>query len=366
MKKAFITGISGQDGTYLTEFLVSKNYVIHGFVNQPVDLSFLKNVSIGKNLFIHYGDLSDPSFIDRIICKVDPNEIYNFAAQSNVKASFDMPEYTANITGLGALRILETIRRNKLKAKFYQASSSEMFGSSVGPQNEKTVFSPQSPYAISKLYAYWMTVNYREAYDIFACSGILFNHESPRRGDAFVTKQIANRVANVILGKQKTVEVGNLNASRDWGFAPEYVEMMWKMLQLEKPEDFVIGSGQSHTVRDLVQKSFEYIGLEIEWSGDGLNEHGIIKYSYDKFQTKFKRGDTVVKVNPEFFRPVESNYLHGDIAKARAILDWEPKVTFGELVKIMMDDALKSTPFVIGESFNILNQHGFNYINHSL
>lgn len=259
-KKALITGITGQDGSYLAEFLLSKGYEVHGIIRrsstfntQRIDHIYVDPHEPNVRLFLHYGDLSDPGVITEIIYKVQPDEVYNLAAQSHVKVSFDMPEYTGNITGLGTLRILEAIRRSGVKAKFYQASSSEMFGSAPAPQNEKTPFYPRSPYAAAKVYAFWITVNYREAYNIFACNGILFNHESPRRGETFVTRKITRALARILAGKQKKLYLGNLYSKRDWGYAPEYVEAMWLMLQQDKPDDYIVGTGESHTIKEFLR-----------------------------------------------------------------------------------------------------------------
>jgi len=303
VKKALITGITGQDGSYLAEFLLSKGYEVHGIIRrsstfntQRIDHIYVDPHDPNARLFLHYGDLSDPGILTEVIWNIKPDEIYNLGAQSHVKVSFDMPEYTGNITGLGTLRILEAIRRSGIKAKFYQASSSEMFGASPPPQNEKTPFYPRSPYAVAKVYAYFITINYREAYKVFACNGILFNHESPRRGETFVTRKITRAIANILSGKQKVLYLGNLNAKRDWGFAPEYVRAMWLMLQQENPDDYVIGTGESHSVREFVEKAFEYAGIEIEWKEEGIDEKGIVKSIEKRWENVLKIGDIIIKL----------------------------------------------------------------------
>lgn len=344
MKKALITGITGQDGSYLAEYLLNLGYEVHGikrrsstFNTNRIDHIYQDPHELNKNLYLYYGDLADSSNLIQLINDLKPEELYHFGAQSHVRVSFDLPEYTGDITGLGTTRILESIRKNSPKTRFYQASSSELFGSAKPPQNEKTFFEPQSPYAIAKLYAYWMTINYREAYNLFACNGILFNHESPRRGETFVTRKITIAVSKIIAGHQNTIYLGNLDAKRDWGFAPEYVVMAHKLMQLDKPNDIVVGTGESHTVREFVEKSFDYCGIEIEWAGEGINEVGYVKSFEERFCDKFKIGDILVRIDKQYFRPTEVNYLLADIEKAKKILDWEPKVKFDSLVKIMMD-----------------------------
>ena len=317
MKRALITGITGQDGSYLAEFLLSKGYEVHGIIRRAstfntarIDHIYVDPHEPHAKLFLHYGDLSDSEQISNIIYNIKPDEVYHLGAQSHVRVSFDIPEYTGNVTALGTTRILEAIRRSGNKVKFYQASSSEMFGNSPPPQNEETPFRPRSPYAAAKLYAYWMTVNYREGYNLFACNGILFNHESPRRGETFLTRKVTRAIANILAGKQKVLYLGNLNAKRDWGYAPEYVEVMWRMLQLDKPEDFVIGTGEAHSVREFVEKAFSYVDLNFE------------KY---------------VEIDPRYFRPTETEELIANPRKAEKKLGWEPKVKFEDLVKIMVD-----------------------------
>lgn len=346
MKRALITGITGQDGSYLAEFLLYKGYEVHGIIRRAstfnthrIDHIYQDPHEKGIRLKLHYGDLSDPGMLTELIYKIQPEEIYHLGAQSHVRVSFDMPEYTGDITGLGTTRILEAIRRSGIKSRFYQASSSELFGSSLPPQNEATLFQPQSPYAVAKLYAYWMTVNYRNAYNIFASNGVLFNHESPRRGEVFVTRKITKAISNIIAGKQDRLYLGNLDAKRDWGFAPEYVEMMWLMLQQDSPDDFVVGTGESHSVRDFINTATNYAGVEIEWQGEGTNEKAIVKSVKDTINT-IKAGDTIIEIDPKYFRPTEVDYLLADISKAKEKLKWEPKVKFSDLVKIMMDHDL--------------------------
>lgn len=343
MKRALITGITGQDGSYLAEFLLSKGYEVHGLIRRAstfntgrIDHIYTDAHVKGSQLFLHYGDLSDSSQITNIVYNIQPQELYHLGAQSHVRVSFDMPEYTGNITALGTTRFLEAVRRSGIKAKFYQASSSEMFGATPPPQNEKTPFYPRSPYAAAKVYAYWMAVNYREGYGLFACNGILFNHESPRRGETFVTRKITRAVAHILSGEQKKLYIGNLDAKRDWGFAPEYVVCQWLMLQQEKPDDYVIGTGESHSVREFIEHAFHYAGLEIEWKGKGSEEKGVV-CSATVSEGDIKRGDVVIEVDPHYFRPTEVDYLLADASKAKEKLGWESKITFKELVKIMID-----------------------------
>jgi GDPmannose 4,6-dehydratase len=373
MKKALITGITGQDGSYLAEFLLNKGYEVHGikrrsstFNTQRIDHIYIDPHVSGAKLFLHYGDLSDPGIITEILWKIQPDEVYHLGAQSHVRVSFDMPEYTGDITGLGTVRILEAIRRSGIKTKFFQASSSEMFGATPPPQNEKTPFYPRSPYAAAKVYAYWITVNYREAYKIFACNGILFNHESPRRGETFVTRKITRGLANILLGRQNKIYLGNLNAKRDWGFAPEYVEAMWLMLQQEEPDDYVIGTGESHSVREFVEKAFNYVGIELEWKGKDLNEKGLIKSVSNKWNNILKSGDVVIEVDPKYFRPTEADHLKADITKARKKLGWEPRTTFEELIKIMVDYDMKLFGLEpIGEGIKPSREKGLTYTDHN-
>ena len=334
MKKALITGITGQDGSYLTELLLNKGYEVHGIIRRSSSFNtfridhLYKNESIlNKTLFLHYGDLTDSSNLNRLVDKFQPDEIYNLGAQSHVQVSFEVPEYTAEVDGLGTLRFLDAIRETGIKTKFYQASTSELYGKVQEiPQTEQTPFYPRSPYGVAKLYAYWIVVNYREAYDIFACNGILFNHESERRGQTFVTRKISVAVSKIILGLQDSLAIGNLDAKRDWGYAPEYCEGMWRMLQAEKPDDYVMATGETHTVREFIEESFDVLGEEIIWEGEGIDEKGILKSS----------GQMVVNINPRYFRPTEVDLLIGDPAKAKTNLGWVPKVTFKELVRIMV------------------------------
>jgi GDPmannose 4,6-dehydratase len=342
MKKALITGVTGQDGSYLAELLLSKGYEVHGLIRRAssfntkrIDHLYIDPHSVDAKLFLHYGDLSDSGQLTNLIYNIQPDEIYHLGAQSHVRVSFDIPEYTGDVTALGTTRLLEAIRRSGIKTRFYQASSSEMFGSTPPPQNEKTVFHPRSPYAAAKVYSYWMTVNYREGYNMYACNGILFNHESSRRGETFVTRKITRAVANIISGKQNKLYLGNLQAKRDWGFAPEYVECQWLMLQQDKPDDYVIGTGESHSVKEFVEYGFKYAGIELDWQGDGLSEKGIIRSL--KSLTNLKVGDVLVEIDSHYFRPAEVDFLLADVSKAKEKLGWEPKITFKELVKIMVD-----------------------------
>jgi GDPmannose 4,6-dehydratase len=322
MTKALITGISGQDGSYLAELLLKKGYEVHGIIRrastfntQRIDHIYIDPHSTGAQLYLHYGDLSDSEQISHIIYNVEPDEIYNLAAQSHVRVSFDMPEYTGNITALGTTRLLETLRKSGRDAKIYQASSSEMFGGSPPPQGESTPFTPRSPYACAKLYSYWMARGYREGYGMFISNGILFNHESPRRGETFVTRKITRGIAEILSKKSSYLYLGNLDAKRDWGFTPEYVEAMWKILQQESPEDFVIGTGESHSVREFVDAAFQYVDREVE-------KH--------------------VQIDPRYFRPTEVENLIADCHKAERVLHWKAKVSFKDLVMIMVDADLRA------------------------
>ncbi|MCI1982480.1 MAG: GDP-mannose 4,6-dehydratase [Oscillospiraceae bacterium] len=329
MKRALITGITGQDGSYLAEFLLNKGYEVHGIVRrsssantQRIDHLIRENGAF----FLHYGDLSDAGSLNQLIQKIRPAEIYNLAAQSDVKISFDVPQYTSDINALGSLRILDAIQEIDPKIKYYQASSSELFGKVKEiPQTEKTPFYPRSPYAVAKLYAYWITVNYREAYNLFACNGILFNHESPRRGENFVTRKITKGIANILNGKQDRLVLGNLDAKRDWGFAGDYVEAIWLILQQEKPDDYVIATGETHTVREFCELAFREAGIRLQWSGTGLDEKGIDR----------ETGKALVSVSSEYFRPSEVDFLLGSPSKAKEKLKWAPKVSFEQLVAMM-------------------------------
>lgn len=315
--KALITGITGQDGSYLAEFLLNKGYEIHGLIRRASTFNTLRIDHIsrdshlaGANLKLHYGDLSDAGRLMLLVETIEPDEIYHLGAQSHVRVSFDIPEYTGNITALGTTRLLEAIRRSSKKIRFYQASSSEMFGASPPPQNERTPFAPRSPYAAAKAYAYWMTVNYRTGYGIFASNGILFNHESPRRGETFVTRKITRAIANILAGRQDKLYLGNLKAKRDWGFAPDFVEAMWRILQHDQPDDFVIGTGETHSVEEFLEEAFRYVGLD--WKN-------------------------YVEIDSVYLRPTEVEALQADPSKAKKLLNWAPRVTFPELVRIMVD-----------------------------
>ena len=376
MKKALITGITGQDGSYLSEFLLSKGYEVHGLIRRSstfntsrIDHLYQDPHDPNARLFLHYGDLSDSGQITNLIYNIQPDEIYHLAAQSHVRVSFDMPEFTGDITGLGTTRLLEAVRRSGIKTKLYQASSSEMFGDALPPQNEETHFRPRSPYAAAKVYAYWMTVNYRNGYNMFACNGILFNHESPRRGETFVTRKITRAVANIVAGKQKRLYLGNLEARRDWGFAPEYVVCQWLMLQQDKPEDYVIGTGESRSVREFVELAFRQGGIELEWNGEGANEKGIVHSLTSNLQlsTSIKIGETVIEIDMKYFRPTEVDFLRADITKAQKRLGWTPKVMFEELVKIMVDSDMRLAGLKpLGESEKILRQKGIDWTGTSL
>ena len=339
-KVALITGITGQDGSYLAELLLEKGYEVHGIIRRAstfntkrIDHLYQDPHEENVRLFLHYGDITDSSNLNRLIEKIQPTEIYNLAAQSHVGVSFDSPEYTAEATGVSTLRILDAIRESGVKTKFYQASTSELFGGlpETAPQSEKTPFYPKSPYGVAKLYSYWITVNYRESYDIFACNGILFNHESPRRGETFVTRKITRAAAAIHLGMQDKLYLGNLDAKRDWGHAKDYVEGMWRILQQDKPQDYVLAMNETHTVREFVELAFAELGYEIEWQGTGVDEKGIDKNT----------GKVLVEVDPRYFRPAEVELLWGDSTKARTELGWEPKYSFMDLVKEMVQSDLE-------------------------
>jgi GDPmannose 4,6-dehydratase len=341
-KKALIFGVTGQDGSYLSDLLLEKNYKVFGvkrrsssFNTKRIDHLIFKDdvFKLNNNFEILYGDLTDSSNILRIIKDIEPDEIYNLGAQSHVRTSFDIPEFTANVDALGSLRILEAIRILNLqkKTRYYQASTSEIFGNTAIPQSEKTPFSPRSPYAIAKLYAYWTTVNFREAYNIFAVNGILFNHESPKRGENFVSRKITTAVCEIYRKKRIFFTLGNLNAKRDWGYAKDYVESMWLMLQAKKPSDYVIATGKSYSVKKFVEEAFKFVDIDVLWKGSGLKEVG-----FDK-----KTGQILVKVDPKYFRPTEINELRGNFSKAKKQLKWKPKTTFNQLVKVMMASDLK-------------------------
>jgi GDPmannose 4,6-dehydratase len=338
-KKALITGITGQDGSYLAEFLRGKHYEVHGLIRkastfntQRIEHLFADPHEPGAGMFLHYGDLSDGNQLTHLIYEVEPDEIYHLGAQSHVRVSFDMPEYTGDITGLGTTRILEAVRRSGVRAKFYQAASSEMFGNAPPPQNEDSPFRPRSPYAAAKVYAYSMASNYREAQNLFACNGILFNHESPRRGETFVTRKVSRAIAHIIAGKQQFLFLGNLNAKRDWGYAPDYVEAMWLMLQMDAPRDYVIGTGECHSVREFVDEAFGYVGLD--WQ-------------------------QYVRIDPRYFRPTDVELLVADSSRARHDLGWNSKVTFKELVWIMVDADMEAQGLTTpGKGAEALRHHG--------
>ena len=336
MKKvALISGITGQDGSYLTELLLNKGYVVHGIIRRSssfntfrIDHIFNNPEYINKSFFLHYGDLTDSSNLNRLVEKIQPTEIYNLGAQSHVQVSFEVPEYTAEVDGVGTLRFLDAIKENGLKTHFYQASTSELYGKVQEiPQTENTPFYPRSPYAAAKLYAHWIVINYREAYNVFACNGILFNHESERRGKTFVTRKITVAASKIILGQQEKILLGNLDSKRDWGYAPEYVEGMWRILQADKPDDFVLATNETHSIREFVEETFKVLDEEIIWKGSGIEEKGILKSS----------GKVVISIDSRYFRPTEVDILIGDPAKAKEKLGWEPKITFRELVKIMVN-----------------------------
>jgi len=335
VKKAFITGITGQDGSYLAELLLSKGYEVHGLIRRSstfntsrIDSIYLDPHDPHAKMFLHYGDLSDSEQIANVMYNIKPDEVYHLGAQSHVRVSFDTPEYTGNVTALGTTRLLEAIRRSNPAVKFYQASSSEMFGAANPPQSENTAFHPRSPYACAKVYSYWMTRNYREGYNLFASNGILFNHESPRRGETFVTRKITRAIARILAGKEKYIYLGNLDAKRDWGFAPEYVECMWRILQQDNAGDFVIGTGETHSVREFLQEAFTYAGLDIE-------EH--------------------VRIDPKYFRPTEVEVLIADPGKSEKVLGWKPVIKFRDLVRIMVDADMKASGLKpIGEGAGII------------
>ena len=348
-KKGLITGITGQDGSYLTELLLSKGYEVHGLIRRSstfnterIDHIYIDPHDPNAKLFLHYGDITDSGQLTNLIYNIQPDEIYHLAAQSHVRVSFDMPEFTADVTAVGTTRLLEAIRRSGIKTKFYQASSSEMFGDAPPPQNEETAFRPRSPYAAAKVYAYWMVKNYRDGYGMFACNGILFNHESPRRGETFVTKKITRVLARIKFGLQDKLYLGNLEAKRDWGYAPDFVEAMWLMLQQEKPDDYVIATGETHSVREFVNLAFQQAGIEIEWRGNGVNEKGVVRYLTSSLASTLNVGEILIEIDPRYFRPLEVEFLQGDASKAMRTLNWEPKVRFKELVKIMVDADIKN------------------------
>jgi len=339
MKRALITGITGQDGSYLTELLLDKGYEVHGIVRRAssfntdrIDHLYQDRHEKDVKLFLHYGDLTDSSNLNRIIEKIHPEEIYNLGAQSHVQVSFEVPEYTAEVDAMGALRLLDAIRETQIDTRFYQASTSELYGKVMEvPQSETTPFYPRSPYAVAKLYAFWITKNYREAYGLHASNGILFNHESPRRGETFVTRKITMAVARIHRGLQDALYMGNIDARRDWGYAPDYVRMMWLMLQQEQADDYVAATGEMHTVREFIEKAFAHVGRTIAWQGEGVDEEGIDTAT----------GKAVVKISPRYFRPAEVEQLLGNPEKAKRQLGWEPEVKFEQLVGLMTESDLR-------------------------
>ena len=382
-KKALITGVTGQDGAYLAEFLLKKGYEVHGikrrtsmFNTDRIDHLYQDPHMKERNFILHHGDMTDSSSLVHIMAKVRPDELYNLAAQSHVAVSFEEPEYTADSDGLGTLRLLEAIRILGLekKTKFYQASTSELYGKvQEVPQNEKTPFYPRSPYAVAKLYSYWIVINYREAYNIFACNGILFNHESPVRGETFVTRKITRALSRIVLGLQDCVYLGNMNAKRDWGHARDYVEMQWLMLQQENPDDYVIASGMQHSVRQFVERAAGELGIALRWEGKGVDEIGIVaalenvrsssvmkEGKNEKLKIKgVKEGDIIVRVDPRYFRPTEVESLLGDPGKAKRKLGWEPKITFDELVREMV-----LADFETAKRDALVEKYGFKSFNY--
>jgi GDPmannose 4,6-dehydratase len=380
LKRALITGITGQDGAYLAEFLLKKGYEVHGikrrsslFNTERIDHLYKDPHEEGRRFMLHYGDMTDSTNLIRIIQDVQPDEIYNLAAQSHVMVSFETAEYTANADALGALRILEAIRILNLekKTRFYQASTSELFGKAQeAPQRETTPFYPRSPYGVAKLYAYWITVNYREAYGVYACNGILFNHESPVRGETFVSRKITRALARIKLGLQDCLYLGNLDAKRDWGHAKDYVEMQWLMLQQDEPEDYVIATGEQHSEREFVEYAGRELGFDIEWQGSGVDEVGLVgekaqgaghpSEMVSEFHGVNKAGEIIVRIDPRYFRPTEVDALLGDASKAREKLGWSPRISFNELVKEMVDEDLelaKRDVLIQKKGFKVLNRY---------
>jgi len=367
-KTALITGITGQDGAYLAEFLLKKGYTIHGlkrrtslFNTDRIDHLYEDPHNPNPNLFLHFGDMTDSTNLIRLIKEIKPDEIYNLAAMSHVRVSFDVPEYVADTDGVGTLRLLEAIRILGLedKTRIYQASTSELYGKvQEVPQTETTPFYPRSPYAVAKMYAYWITVNYREAYNFFACNGILFNHESPIRGETFVTRKITRAVARIAMGLQDKFYLGNLDSKRDWGHAKDYVRMMWMILQHDEPEDFVIATGRTTSIRDFVKMAFEYVGISLEFQGSGLNEKALVKKCHNpKFQ--IQEGQEVLSIDSRYFRPTEVDLLIGDPTKAKEKLGWEPEISLEELVKDMMESDIK-----LFKKHKFLRENGFNTHNY--
>ncbi|MDK2858662.1 MAG: GDPmannose 4,6-dehydratase [Verrucomicrobiota bacterium] len=347
MKKALITGITGQDGSYLVELLLDKGYEVHGIIRRAssfntdrIDHLYKDRHETGVKMFLHYGDLTDSSNLNRLIEKIKPAEIYNLGAQSHVQVSFEVPEYTAEVDALGTLRLLDSIRETKVDCRFYQASTSELYGKvQEVPQTETTPFYPRSPYGVAKQYGFWIVKNYRESYGLHACNGILFNHESPRRGETFVTRKITMAVARISRGLQKCLYLGNINARRDWGYAPDYVDAMWRMLQQDTPDDYVVATNEMHTVRDFIEKAFGYVGIQIAWEGAGVDEVGKNKAT----------GDVIIRMDERYYRPAEVELLLGNPARAEKQLGWKPTVRFEELVEIMTEGDLR---LLDGESYH--------------
>ena len=353
-KTALITGITGQDGSYLAELLLEKGYEVHGIIRrhstictQRIDHLY-DDSALKDRFFLHYGDLTDSCNLVNLVTKIKPDEVYNLGAQSHVAVSFEVPEYTAETSGVGTIRLLDAIYQSGINCKFYQASTSELFGGipETAPQSEKTPFYPKSPYGAAKLYSYWITINYRESYNMFACNGILFNHESPRRGETFVTRKITIAIARILAGKQDKLSLGNMDAKRDWGFAGDYVEGMWRMLQQDKPGDYVLATNETHTVREFVELAFAEAGVEIEWQGKGVEEKGIDR----------KTGKVLVDINPRYFRPAEVEFLWGDPTKAETELGWKRQVSFKGLVKMMVDFDMKEIMGVTSEEYKLQNK----------
>ena len=340
MKKALITGISGQDGSYLAELLLEKGYDVHGIVRRSSSFNTERVDHLAHDVDFHHGDLSDSGNIGRLLAKIKPDEIYHLGAQSHVRVSFDIPEYTANVTGLGTLRILEIIRDIGLHTKFYQASSSEMFGQAdETPQTEETLFHPRSPYGVAKVFAYWTAKNYRESYGMFAVNGILFNHESPRRGKTFVTRKITRGLSRIVLGLDEKLYLGNLDAKRDWGYAKDYVEGMWRMMQHKVPDDYILATGETHTVREFAEQAAKHLGIDLQWKGKGVKEKGIDR----------KTGKVIIEIDPRYFRPAEVDILIGDASKARKQLGWKAKTKFRDLVKMMTEADFKAEKKAAGK-----------------
>lgn len=365
MKKALITGITGQDGSYLAEFLLEKGYEVHGikrrassFNTERIDHIFEDPHKENPKLHLHYGDLTDTSNLTRILQEIQPDEVYNLGAQSHVAVSFESPEYTADVDAIGTLRMLEAIRFLGLekKTRFYQASTSELYGLvQEVPQKESTPFYPRSPYAVAKLYAYWITVNYRESYGMYACNGILFNHESPRRGETFVTRKITRGLSNITQGLEDCLYLGNMDALRDWGHAKDYVRMQWMMLQQDKPVDFVIATGHQISVREFVRMSAKELGIELEFQGEGVNEVAVVKSISGDNAPSIKVGDIIVKVDPRYFRPAEVETLLGDPSKAKSLLGWEPEISVEEMCAEMIQSDLE-----VAKKHALLKSHGYN------